>query len=102
PESNDRAEQKSDTKQAATEAEPGAVAGSASGFWRRVAGADYRRRIHGACGDAVLLRFGDSGGEWLRADGGGNCANVERFETVSRRHCREATAGRGTAGAESE
>ena len=83
-ESNDRAQQDADAKQAAGESEPHAAAASASGVWRRVAGADYGRGFHGAFDHAVFLRSGNSGGERLRAYRGGNGADLERSETISR------------------
>ncbi len=42
-------------EQAARESEPRAAAASASGIWRGAAGADYRRRFHGAFDHAVFL-----------------------------------------------
>ena len=75
---------------------------SAPGVWRRVAGADHRRSIYGALDHAVFLRSGNSGGERIRIDGGGNVADRERSEAISRRHGGQTAAGSGAAGAESE
>ncbi len=91
-----------DARQTAREVEPRAAAAGASGIWRRVAGADHWRRVYGAFDHAVFLRSGNSGGEWLWADGGGNGAHLERSEAVSRGHGGQTAAGSGIAGAESE
>ncbi len=56
-------------KQSAGETEPNVAAAGASGVWRRVAGADHGRSVHGALDDAVFLRSRNSGGEWLWTDG---------------------------------
>ena len=89
-------------RQAAREREPDPAAASASCIWGRIAGADYRRCVHGTFNYAVFLRSGNSSGERVWTDGGRNCADLERSETVSRGHRWQAAAGCGTACAESE
>src|SRR5580692_9906816 len=66
PERDDCDQPDADAAAAEREAEPHAALGRASRIWRRAAGGDYGRGVYGALDDAVFLRSGHSGGEWLR------------------------------------